>query len=112
MATVSVPQELWDQIVDVLDDNFTAWEGEEDSVREEHDGLIIRLEEVSVELGKFKQTTDTSSDDSDMAIAIGEHAFKEGYGRGYSAGQSDADPMPDAAWSDYTPPEELCGQPL
>jgi hypothetical protein len=45
--------------------------------------------------------------DGDAALAIGEHAFRAGYERGYSAGFNDADPKPDEAWSDYVPSEDI-----
>jgi hypothetical protein len=43
---VSLPGLLWDRIVDALGDNSVAWEGEEESVREEHAELIEELESL------------------------------------------------------------------
>lgn len=46
--TVMAPAALWERVLDDLDDNLTAWEGEEDSVKEEHAELIERLNELDV----------------------------------------------------------------
>lgn len=56
---------------------------------------------------------------SDLAIAIGKHAFRAGFtacARWLEPQYSDVDPSAAGlaeiarAWSDYTPPEELCGR--
>lgn len=43
---VSMPAHVWDRISTVLADNSTAWEGEENSVKEEHAELIEELESL------------------------------------------------------------------
>lgn len=60
-------------------------------------------------------------DDSDVAIAIGEHAFNAGWVahaertfetvNGVKCNRVPPQSV-DAAWSDYTPPEDLCGRAL
>lgn len=55
--------------------------------------------------------------DSDLAAAIGEHAFKAGFGAGMLHWSCDGRLVAEehratyaeAEWSAYTPPEELCG---
>lgn len=54
-------------------------------------------------------------DDSDLAIAIGEHAFIAGFEAGFREGYMEGMPGTKAktaheAWSEYTPPEDLCGR--
>lgn len=62
-----------------------------------------------------------TDNDSDLAIAIGEHAFNAGFQAALRAAIAEGfhyTPMPGdrlvvaqhAAWSDYAPPEELCGR--
>lgn len=60
-------------------------------------------------------------EDSDVAIAIGEDAFKGGWASGVAWAKSEGFHMPNPdvsvkpmfdAWSDYTPPEDLCGRAL
>jgi uncharacterized protein YgfB (UPF0149 family) len=38
------------ELTELLDDNLTAWEGEEDSVKEEHEELITRLENFELQI--------------------------------------------------------------
>lgn len=58
-------------------------------------------------------------EDSDVAIAIGQHAFNAGYKSAadraiafHPTKVTDYAAHMDAAWSDYTPPDELCGKAL
>jgi hypothetical protein len=54
--------------------------------------------------------------DSDLSVAIGEHAFKAGYkrcaedaGPSFPLSDDTVAQYAESAWSEYTPPEELCG---
>jgi hypothetical protein len=44
--TVHIPVPLWDRITELLGDNLVAWEGEEESVQEEHEDLIESLQDL------------------------------------------------------------------
>jgi hypothetical protein len=45
-GTVTLPAIVWDDILNALDDNLVAWQGEENSVKDEHAELIDRLENL------------------------------------------------------------------
>lgn len=102
--------ELQDEISDAIGDSFdmdwTATDGAKAVVRmlQEQGYSVVRRGE-----------------DSDVAIAIGEDAFKGGWASGVAWAKSEGFHMPDPdvavkpmfdAWSDYTPPEDLCGRAL
>ena len=55
---VSLPGHLWDDVLDALDSNQIAWEGEENSVREEHAELIDRLQNLGFYLAQHGGRTD------------------------------------------------------
>jgi hypothetical protein len=56
-------QQLFDELVELLDDNLTAWQGEEDSVKEEHSELIERLEAFDLST-VFTREDDDNADSS------------------------------------------------
>lgn len=52
-------------------------------------------------------------DDSDLAVAIGEHAFRAGYEAALAHAQVNPETLHGTwyeAWSEYDPPEELKGR--
>lgn len=59
-----ISKTLFDELTDLLADNFEAWDGEESSVKEEHEELITRLQD-------FELTAEAVT----VRVVIGEHPF-------------------------------------
>lgn len=93
--------ELAELIAEAIDDSMDMDWRSSDGAR-----AIVNM------LAREGYTVVQRGEDSDVAIAIGEHAFKAGYESGHNAGKMQWKPLPDVAWSNYTPPEELCGKAL
>lgn len=58
-GTVTMSAHIWEWVLDLLNDNLVAWEGEEWSVRDEHADLIERLTDLDHYLtAHSRETTD------------------------------------------------------
>lgn len=95
--------EISDAISDSMDYDWTATDGAKAVVRMLRDNGYVVVQR---------------GEDSDVAIAIGEHAFNAGFEAAAKFAQPGMDDEPltasavaarSIAWDDYTPPDELCG---
>jgi len=60
LATVLENEALNLEVIDLLHDHDTAWENEEDSVKEEHAALIQRTRELLTKLNTQKKERETT----------------------------------------------------
>ena len=97
--------ELADLIAEAIDDSMDMDWRSSDGAR-----AIVNM------LAREGYTVVQRGEDSDVAIAIGQHAFNAGYKSAadraiafHPTKVTEYAAHMDAAWSDYTPPVELCG---
>lgn len=100
--------ELQDEISDAISDSIDMDWSPSDGAK-----AVIRM------LRENGYRVVSVGEDSDVAIAIGQHAFNAGYKSAadravafHPTKVTDYAAHMDAAWSDYTPPDELCGKAL
>lgn len=100
--------ELADLIAEAIDDSMDMDWRSSDGAR-----AIVNM------LAREGYSVVQRGEDSDVAIAIGEHAFKAGYDSAanravafHPTKVTEWTAHKEGAWSDYTPPEDLCGRAL
>lgn len=100
--------ELTDEISDAISDSFDMdWQAGDGAK-----AVVRMLQEQGYSVVR-------RGDDSDVAIAIGQDAFNAGYEAAakravafHPTKITEWAAHKDAAWGDYTPPEDLCGRAL
>lgn len=113
----------WDAMVfnfNLFGMNISKNEGESNFDTDGCDNEVYADDELSMQTPKliigYLALLDREENRSDIDIAFGEHAFRAGFEagmkyRGATAYEASTGKVPNAAaaWSEYTPPEELCG---
>jgi hypothetical protein len=66
---VTMPAHVWDDVTEALADNLVAWQGEENSVKDEHAELIDRLENLGFYLAAHSGSSEKATDDPPQVSA-------------------------------------------